>query len=136
MRWSIRYQLLLPPLTLLLGVVGISTWTALASANRARRQIETQMRDIAHTAGEVTLLRNLQTLKLMKGLSGAEYLWGDAQGRPLLDDANKPITTLTTQPGKLPAATTDWQNLHLGPRVMVGGVAYLCTGVHLGQKSG
>jgi signal transduction histidine kinase len=136
MRWRIRSQLLLPPLTLLLGVVGISTWTALASANRARQQIETQMRDIAHTAGEVTLLRNLQTLKLMKGLSGAEYLWGDAHGRPLLDDADKPITTLTTPPGELPAATADWQDLRLGPRVRVGGVAYLCSGVHLGQKSG
>ena len=52
MRWPIRYQLLVPPLTLLLGVVGISTWTALASAGRARGQIETQVRNVARTLSE------------------------------------------------------------------------------------
>src|SRR5438445_488651 len=40
MRWSIRRQLLVPPLVLLLGVVAMSTWAALASAARARHQIE------------------------------------------------------------------------------------------------
>src|SRR5258708_7251877 len=49
MRLSIRYQLLLPLLTLLLGVLGISTWTALASANRARQQIDAQVNDIIAT---------------------------------------------------------------------------------------
>ena len=45
MRWSIRYQLLIPPLTLLCGVVGMSTWAALSSAGRARHQLETQVRE-------------------------------------------------------------------------------------------
>ena len=49
MRWSIRFQLLVPLLTLLVGVVGMSVWTALASADGARRQIEKQMHDIART---------------------------------------------------------------------------------------
>ena len=35
MRWRIRYQLLVPLLLLLLGVVGVSAWTADASAQRA-----------------------------------------------------------------------------------------------------
>ena len=30
MRWGLRYQLLIPPILLLLAVVGITTWTALA----------------------------------------------------------------------------------------------------------
>jgi hypothetical protein len=37
LRWPIRTQLLVAPLTLLLGIVGITTWTALASAERARQ---------------------------------------------------------------------------------------------------
>ena len=48
MRWSIRYQLLIPLLTLLLGVVGVSTWTAVVSAHRAvEQQIEAHVREAA-----------------------------------------------------------------------------------------
>ena len=45
MRWRIRYQLLLPLLLLLLGVVGLSVWMALAAAERARVQIEERVRE-------------------------------------------------------------------------------------------
>ena len=44
MRWRIRSQLLLPLLLLLLGVAGVTVWTALASARLTRRQIEDRMR--------------------------------------------------------------------------------------------
>src|SRR5262249_19212547 len=128
MRWSIRYQLLIPLLILLLGVVGISTWTGVASANRARRQLETQVRDIARTVNEATFPRNKQTLKLMRGLSEAEYLLDDGDGEL--------ITTLETdrKPAGLPRPTDDWETLRLGPRVKVNGKAYLCNGVRLRQR--
>src|SRR5947209_9578567 len=74
MRWSIRYQLLVPPLTLLLGVIGVSTWTALASVDRARGQIETQVRNVARTLGESSVGLSHTVLKQMNGLSGAEFL--------------------------------------------------------------
>src|SRR5947209_8367159 len=80
MRWSIRYQLLVPLLTLLLGVVGMSTWTALASASRARRQIETQVHDIVHTVNQSTYPLTEKVLHLMKGFSGADYLLADGDG--------------------------------------------------------
>jgi signal transduction histidine kinase len=128
MRWSIRYQLLIPLLILLLGVVGISTWTAVASANRARRQIETQVRDIARTVNEATFPRNRQTLKLMRGLSEAEYLLDDGQG-----EITTTLDTLT-RPAGLPEPTADWRNLQLGPRVTVQGRAYLCNGIRLRQR--
>jgi signal transduction histidine kinase len=124
MRWSIRYQLLIPLLILLLGVVGISTWTGLASADRARRQVETQVRDIARTVlKETTIPRNKRALQLMRGLSEAEYLLDEGTGEV--------ITTLDIdqKPEGLPEPTADWETLQLGPRVTVNGKAYLCNGV-------
>jgi hypothetical protein len=52
MRWRIRYQLLAPLLTLLLGVAGVSTWTAVGSARRAWQQLDGRFRSIAHTLAE------------------------------------------------------------------------------------
>src|ERR1700736_764662 len=82
MRWSIRYQLLIPLLTLLLGVVGISTWSAVASARRARRQIETQVGQVAQTLGEGQFRLTNHVLEMTKGLSGADYVLISAIGAP------------------------------------------------------
>src|SRR5438067_590293 len=77
MRLSIRSQLLLPLLTLMVGVVAMSTWTALASAGRARHQIETQMDAVAAEVVKVSFPRTPQILELMRGLSGAEFILCD-----------------------------------------------------------
>jgi signal transduction histidine kinase len=132
MRWPIRYQLLVPLLTLLLGVVGISTWTALASAGRARRQIETQVRNVAHTLSgsrHVPLTHKI-VLEQMKGLSGADYL--------LIAGNGTRTTTLPTDHPELPpveAVVDDWETLRLGPRVVVEGTAYLGSGVRLPPRA-
>ena len=70
MRLSIRYQLLLPLLTLLLGVIGMSTWTALASASRARQQIDAQINDITTTVQQANYPMTVKVMQLMKGFSG------------------------------------------------------------------
>ena len=57
MRIGIRYQLLLPLITLMLGVVAMSTWTALASAGTVARHVEKQLQDLAATVKLVTLPR-------------------------------------------------------------------------------
>ena len=83
MRWRIRYQLLVPCLLLLVGVVGVSVWMALDTVERARRQIETRVRNVAHNLSEATsypLARNV--LAQMKRLSGADYLLVPAEGTP------------------------------------------------------
>ena len=81
MRWSIRYQLLVPLLVLLVGVVGICSWTAAASADRAWQQIETQVRNVARTFCEFHFPLNENVLDQVRGLSGAEYLLVTADGR-------------------------------------------------------
>ena len=145
MRLGIRYQLLLPLVILMVGVIGMSTWTAVSSADAAGRHIEKQMEDIAKTAVKsASFLRNHQILHLMKGLSGADFLLCEqlaakeptpdgGKTRPVLDDQQKPFTTLDVLPDDLPqpveATTQD-----LGPRVHVGGKVYFCRGVKLKQE--
>jgi signal transduction histidine kinase len=126
MRWSLRYQLLIPLLILLLGVVGISTWTALASVSRARQQIETHMRNVARTLSESSVRLAPNWLEPMKGLSGAEYL--------LVEGPDRRTATFATGRVQLPpagAVAADWHSLRLGPPVAVDGQTYLCSGVRL-----
>jgi signal transduction histidine kinase len=130
MRWPIRYQLLLPLLTLLLGVVGISTWTALASADRARGQIETQCRNVARTLSESGFPLHKTVLDRMKLLSGADFL--------LLTPDGGRTATLPDDPQQLPPAeevVEDWGTLRLGPRVTAAGQAYLGSGVRLRPRA-
>jgi signal transduction histidine kinase len=124
MRIGIRLQLWLPLATLMLGAIVMSAWTAIDSASRARERVVTDMDHIAETVAQVTFPRNPQTLKLMKGLSGAEFLLTDDQGRPLLDDLGRPLTTLRQLPAALPE-TRDSRG-KMGDRVAVDGEFYYC----------
>jgi signal transduction histidine kinase len=127
MRWRIRSQLLVPLVLLLLGVAGISTWTAIASANRAWHHLETRFRSIARTLSETTYpLKDQHVLKIMKGLSGAEYLLIPANGKPIATFADPNIELPPPE-----AVVEDWEALQLGPRVTVGGEPYLCSGLQL-----
>src|SRR5262249_6005524 len=120
---------LLPLLTLLLGVVGISTWTAVASAQHARHRIETQMRDVARTVNEVSFPRNRWGLKLLHGLAEAEFL--------IDEGANEFVTTfdIPEKPSGFPAPANEGEDLRLGPRVEIAGKPYLCSGVLMRQRA-
>lgn len=126
MRWSIRYQLLVPLATLLLGVLGISSWTAWASAERARQQMEKQVRDVARTLAAATYPLTGHVLEQMKGLSGAEFVLLTAEGRR--------TSTLDLSTAALPAAeplAEDWHALRLGLPTRLGERTYLCSGMRL-----
>src|SRR5215472_19318885 len=100
MRWGLRYQLLLPPALLLLGVAGITTWTATASANRARRQLETRMRHVAEALGGFPLIPSV--LDRMRLLSGAEFIF--------IDNNGKRISTLSSEPVELPVPSEHYDD--------------------------
>jgi signal transduction histidine kinase len=134
MRWSIRNQLLVPLLTLLLGVVvGITTWSAVAAVRRERQQIETQVRNIAlrFSKFDFTFTRQtaLNVLKQTRDLSGAEYIIVDASGTytSTLEDEilERPAFDLTDDPAKLT----------LGPPVTVAGREYRGGGLRLTQPA-
>ncbi|HTU93720.1 MAG TPA: HAMP domain-containing sensor histidine kinase [Gemmataceae bacterium] len=134
MRWRIRSQLLLPLLLLLVGVLGVSVWMALAAANRARQQIETRVRDVAHIISEGRFpLAQHHVLLWVKQLSGADYL--------LVQQNGKRLSTLDVEPERLPpleSVRDDWRMLRLGPPLRAGNDAYLCSGIrlHRGDSSG
>jgi signal transduction histidine kinase len=128
MRWSIRYQLLIPLLALLLGVVGMSIWAAVASVNQARDQIEGQVRDIARTLHGSSFPLSENVLHLMKGFSGADYVVLDKEGQ-------LQGTTLTSHNLKLPLpeADSDWDKVTLREQVELDGITYLYAGLRLRQ---
>ena len=130
MRWRIRFQLLLPLLTLLLGVVGVTVWTAVASAGRARQQIETRLRDVGRTLGEErTYPLTYAVLAQVKQLSGADFLLVSTEGGRL--------GTLGDDPVQLPPGETvcdDWRALRLGPPIDDNGTTYRCSGLRMQRE--
>ncbi len=134
MHFTIRHQLLLPLLTLMLGVVALSAWSAWSAAERARRQIEAQLDGMAQAVRAVTFPLNMHTLKSMKNLSGADFLVCDSHRRPLYDQG-QPLATLPTPDVELPAPGSP-DRLRLAPRIRVAGQDYFCQGVALQSDVG
>jgi signal transduction histidine kinase len=131
MRWSIRYQLLVPLLTLLLGVViGITAWSAVSAARRERDQIETQARSVAHTLDYSGwgLKKGDRILRDTKGLSGAEYVVISPEG-------DISATTLDAEIWKkdldLENIADNPDTVTLSSPVTIAGQRYLGGGVHL-----
>lgn len=81
MSWSIRYRLFIPLGLLLLGVVGISIWSAYASARHAEERIARHVRGVTQTIAGASINITQPILAQMKGLSGADYLLIDANGQ-------------------------------------------------------
>jgi signal transduction histidine kinase len=126
MRWGIRYQLLVPPLLLLVGVVGVSAWTAEASARRARERVEGRVRAMAQNLERATYPLDANVLAQIKLYSGADFVLVRKAGAPLTTlDANQEFTPPTGGVYDEAAALT------LGPRVAAGDKGYLCSGLRL-----
>ncbi len=128
MRWGLRYQLLVPPVLLLVAVAGITTWTALAAAGRARQQLDARVRQVVEALKRSEFPRNDTGYKLLHLLSGAELLELGADQEVLGG-------TLRTVPVNLPIPHTSAEEMHLDARVLVDGKPYLCGGIRLRDKS-
>ena len=126
MRWSIRYQLMLPLLILLLGVIAMSSWAAVASARHAGERIDSQVRQIAETLDKKsTFPLTSPVLNLIKDFSGADFL--------LLEENKPPVNTLPAMPNNLADPTTN-QSIHLNQRIVVETTPYLYTAVRLHRE--
>jgi signal transduction histidine kinase len=112
---------------LLLGVVGGSAGLAARSAQQAvRRQVEAQLRQVAHTLAAGDFPFTDRVLAQVADLSGAEYLLHAADGRTL--------STLRGRPVELPAPDAppvERDDLRLVPGATVGGEPYLAATVRL-----
>ena len=131
MRWSIRYQFLVPLGLLLLGLIGICSWTAWDSARLARRRIATQVHDITDTLADGRFPKNQHVLEQMKGLSGAEYLLFDSTGERFATLAGE-IEHLP--PAELVGAAPD--DAALGERILVEQKRYFCRGIKFKNPQG
>src|SRR5262249_50910616 len=115
---------------------GISTWTAIASAQHARRRIETQMRDIAETVGRVNIRNVPNVLDLMHGMSEAEFVWMQSTGE-FSSSANLQAWAKRRGEAELAqfsAPAEHWSTLRIGPPVEIDNQMYLCSGVRLGEE--
>src|SRR6516164_8980727 len=107
MRLSLRYQLLLPMLVLLLGVTGLGAWAAVHSVRQAvRQQIEAQLTQVARTVSEASFPFTERVLLQLKDLTGAEYLLVGPEGRRLVT-FKEPIHD--AQLSDIP--TADWHDM-------------------------
>ena len=122
MRWSIRYRVLVPSGLLLLGVVGISTWTALSAAEHAEQRIAAQVRRVAQTLTAASFPLTPNVLEQMKGLSGAEYYLVGPEG---VRGSTFPTHSITLPPDELFQLADD-PTERLGPAVEVAGKRYRC----------
>jgi signal transduction histidine kinase len=129
MRWGLRYQLLVPPAVLLLGVAGTTAWTATASATRAREQLDGRMRKVIQALSKPPHFGiSPRVLEQMSLLSEAQFV--------LIEEDGSSLKTLPAIPEGLPSPVTssdDLQSLRLEAHVWVDGERYLCSGVRLRQ---
>jgi signal transduction histidine kinase len=132
MRLSLRYRLLLPLSLLLAGDVAATAWAAGRAAAAAEQRLAGQQWAIARTLTAPPTFRLTQpVLELMKGFSGAEFLFVHPD-RP-------PVSTLpnpnTPPPADVPSATlaAEAAEHRLGPPVTVDGTEYRCLRLLLRQ---
>ncbi|HEY2883278.1 MAG TPA: HAMP domain-containing sensor histidine kinase [Pirellulales bacterium] len=120
MRWPLRYQILLPFTLVLLGaIVAVSVVSAVLATQRAGRQIEELLQSIAQTLSEPRFPLTDAVLRQMHGLSGAEFVLTDQQGRVLASSGEGQLPENDRQP-----VVQRWEQLHLGPPVQIGNQAY------------
>ncbi|CAN5476485.1 HAMP domain-containing sensor histidine kinase [soil metagenome] len=123
MRLSLRYQILLPMLLLVLGIAGLGTWAAVHAVQKAiRNQIEAQLAQVVRTISDASFPFSERVLAQLKDLTGAEFVLISADGRRQSTFKNaSPALPLADLP---PA---DHHNMELGSSVTIEGQNYLST---------
>jgi signal transduction histidine kinase len=129
MRWPLRHQILLPMVGILLLTIGVvSVLNAWLASRRVRRQIETQLVDLAETLQATNFPLESSVLKQTRGLTGAEYVVLDraGQSRAASDDALLPLAE---------AAGQESRPLDLAHPVVAGQHRYLHAAVQVDRRA-
>jgi signal transduction histidine kinase len=126
MRWPLRYQILFPFAGLFVAViVAITAIDTYLAAHASQRQIEAQLREVAHTLLTSSFPLTKSVLEQTRGLSGAEFVVTLPDGS--IADSSMPVRQIAI--AKNPIA--QWQKLQLGTREMVGDETYFHTALKL-----
>jgi len=92
MRWPIRNQILLPLISIqILVVMGVTWLAAWSSLRRVEAEIQHRFRELTATIQQSTFPLTEAVLKQMHGLSGAEFVIQDADGRGLVSTLDEPL---------------------------------------------
>ncbi len=130
MRWSLRYQILLPVAAVMLGtLVGVSLLNAYLSVRNTRTQIHQQLRNVAGTLSQGNFPLTDAVLQQTRGLSGAEFVVTDQAGNVVSSSRTGmllPALALSPQSG---------EQLVLGDIVQVGSESYFYAVVGLPRRS-
>jgi signal transduction histidine kinase len=126
MRWPIHLQLLLPMLTVVvLAIVLASAASGYLTAMRVRQAQEENLGRVVASVTEAKYpLQDQAVLRLMKGLSGADFAFLDSQDRVQADTLSLARDDLR-QLSDLPLAG-DSGGLAASPSIALAGRTYLC----------
>lgn len=84
MKWPLKYQVMVPMTTVMLGVVvALSALHAYLAAQQTTRQISSRIQDVTRTLSlsKSNYPLSVAVLEQMQGLSGADFVLVDQQGR-------------------------------------------------------
>lgn len=133
MRHSLRYQIMIPMLGLMLtALLGVSVLNASLAASRAKRQIEAQLGEITRTLDQSNFPLTDTVLRQMRGLSGAEFVLTDGSGDVLASSTDRGDLDRLPRDRSAAAPTA----AALGRRITLGGIDYFHTRRQLGRHDG
>jgi signal transduction histidine kinase len=124
MRWPIQFQLLLPNLSVVvLAIVLASAASAYFGAARARRIQEENLERVVATVAELKFPQSPPVLRLMKGLSGTDFVLLDRDGS--VEAATLPLDDEDSNHLRGIRGVGDESDWAARPAISLGGRAYL-----------
>ena len=129
MRWSLRYQILLPMAAVMFAtLLGVSVLNAYLSVRRTKTHIQEQLRDVAGTLADSSFPLTDAVLRQTRGLSGADFVVTDTLGK-VLSSSREGLT-----PPALREPPRHGQQITLGEAVRVGEKRYFHAAVRLARR--
>jgi len=130
MRWSLRNQIMLPMIGVMLGaIVGVSALNAYLSGRRVKQQIEHQLQEVTSTLSKSNFPLTEAILQQMRGLTGAEFVSVVDTGA---NDSGRVISTIKDAKDlPLQGRTQQAVGFALGEPLRVGDQRYFHTVVQL-----
>jgi signal transduction histidine kinase len=138
-RWSIRNQILLPFVgILMLAVTLIAITAAWLAARRSEQQTIANLRDVAGTLGRGNYPYSAAVLEQMRGLSGAHFVWLGGNGEVLASTLGVDESSL---PGDLRRMMRDPEAIGLArddhrPKLAFGGQRFFVAALHRPSERG
>jgi signal transduction histidine kinase len=135
MRWPIRNQIFLPVATLLLvAIASIAVLLAAVAARRSSRERMERVEQVVATLDEANFPLSENVLKKMRGLSGAEYVTVDDQGKILTSTLGSSVRE-SDMPSPLPTAVPPTRLEDFGV-IDVAGQPYYVAAIHGNGSTG